>query len=74
MSHIANKIDATDKTLSEILTGERYRIDSFQREYRWQRKHFEALVSDLSIGFLHSYKIGDSIEDSISYDSTIWVR
>ncbi len=68
MSHIANKIDATDKTLSEILTGERYRIDSFQREYRWQRKHIEALISDLSISFLSSFKTGDSIEDSISYD------
>lgn len=68
MAHIANKIDAKDKKLSEILSGQRYRVDSFQREYRWQRKHIEALISDLSISFLNSYGQGDSIEDSISYD------
>lgn len=68
MGNIANKIDATDKKLSEILSGERYRVDSFQREYRWQRKHIEALISDLSISFLNSYQLGDTIENSISYD------
>lgn len=68
MGNIANKIDATDKKLSEILSGERYRVDSFQREYRWQRKHIEALISDLSISFLNSYNLGDTIEDSLSYD------
>lgn len=68
MGNIANKIDAKDKKLSEILSGQRYRVDSFQREYRWQRRHIEALISDLSISFLNSYKVGDSIEDSISYD------
>ncbi|MCB0746504.1 MAG: DUF262 domain-containing protein [Ignavibacteriae bacterium] len=68
MAHIANKIDAKDKKLSEILYGQRYRIDSFQREYRWQRKHIEALISDLSISFLNNYKQGDFIEDSVSYD------
>ena len=68
MAHIANKIDAKDKKLSEILSGQRFRVDSFQREYRWQRKHIEALISDLSISFLNSYRIGHTIEDSISFD------
>lgn len=68
MGHIANKIDAKDKKLSEILSGERYRVDSFQREYRWQRKHIEALISDLSISFLNNYNPADTVEDSISYD------
>ena len=52
MAHIANKIDAKDKKLSEILSGQRYKIDVFQREYRWQRVHIEALISDLSLSFL----------------------
>lgn len=68
MAHIANKIDAKDKKLSEILSGQRYKIDVFQREYRWQRVHIEALVSDLSLSFLKSYKEGDTIENSNSYD------
>ena len=68
MAHIANKIDAKDKKLSEILSGQRYKIDVFQREYRWQRVHIEALVSDLSLSFLKSYQDGDSIEKSNLYD------
>lgn len=68
MGHIANKIDAEDKKLSEVLSGKRYRIDAFQREYRWQRKQIEALISDLSLSFLKSYKDGDSIEDYTEYD------
>lgn len=68
MAHIANKIDAKDKKLSEILSGQRYKIDVFQREYRWQRVQIEALISDLSLGFLKSYQDGDTIENSNSYD------
>lgn len=68
MAHIANKIDAKDKKLSELLSGQRYKIDVFQREYRWQRTQIEALISDLSLGFLKSYNVGDSIENSNSYD------
>lgn len=68
MAHIANKIDAKDKTLAEVLRGQRYTVESFQREYRWQREHIEALISDLSISFLKNYKIGDTIEDYDSYD------
>jgi uncharacterized protein with ParB-like and HNH nuclease domain len=68
MGHIANKIDAKDKKLSEVLNGQRYRIDSFQREYRWQRKHIEALISDLTISFLTNFIESHTIEDYDSYD------
>jgi uncharacterized protein with ParB-like and HNH nuclease domain len=68
MAHIANKIDAKDKTLAEVLRGQRYTVESFQREYRWQREHIEALISDLSISFLKNYKAGDTLEDYDSYD------
>jgi uncharacterized protein with ParB-like and HNH nuclease domain len=68
MGHIANKIDAKDKKLSEVLTGQRYRIDAFQREYRWQRKHIDALISDLALSFLKNYKEGDTFDDKEDYD------
>ena len=68
MAHIANKIDAKDKTLAEVLRGQRYTVESFQREYRWQREHIEALISDLSISFLKNYNDGDTIEDYNNYD------
>jgi len=68
-NHIANKIEAKDKSLGKIFLNERYKIDVFQREYRWQRKHIEALLTDLSISFLSSYQRGDTIEKYDSYDS-----
>lgn len=52
----------------EVFTGQRYKIDAFQREYRWQRKQMEALLSDLSINFFNSYSEGDTMEDVVSYD------
>lgn len=68
MGHIANKIDAKDKKLAEVLNGQRYKIDVFQREYRWQRPQIEALISDLSSSFAKSYHEGDTINDYNSYD------
>lgn len=68
MSHIANKIHTKNKTLREVFSGQRYKIDSFQREYRWQRKQVEALLSDLSINFFNSYTEGNTLEDVVNYD------
>ena len=68
-NHIANKIEATDKSLEKVFLQERYKIDVFQREYRWGRKQIEALISDLSISFLGNYKDGDTIEKYDTYDS-----
>lgn len=69
MTNIANKIVAKDRKLSEILTGCRYKIDVFQREYRWQREQIEDLISDLVINFHKSYKEGDTLESYSDYDS-----
>ena len=66
--HIANKIDAKDKKLSEILSGQRYKIDVFQREYRWHYRNIDSLISDLTSSFLKSYKDGDTIESYNKYD------
>lgn len=66
--NIANKIDAKDKKLGEILNGQRYKIDVFQREYRWGYIHIEALISDLTSNFFKSYRKGHNIEDYIGYD------
>jgi uncharacterized protein with ParB-like and HNH nuclease domain len=60
-------IEAKDKNLSNVLANSRYKIDSFQREYRWQRKHIEALISDLCICFDKFYKDGDTIESYENY-------
>lgn len=68
MSHIANNIVAQHKTLNQVFTGSRYKIDVFQRDYRWKRDQIDALVSDLSSSFLNSYKLGDTQEAVDNYD------
>lgn len=69
MSHIANKIVAKDITLSSVFTDARYRIDVFQRDYRWQHKQIDALISDLSTSFLTNYLQSHTLENVYKYDS-----
>lgn len=68
MTHIANHIEAKDKQLVDILTNNRFKIDVFQREYRWKRNHVEALISDLYSNFMVSYHKGTSLEDVEGFD------
>lgn len=68
MSHIANKIDAEDKKLNELFSEKRYKIDTFQREYRWRRQHVEAMISDLSSSFLRDYENNATLADVRRYD------
>ena len=68
MSHIANKIVAQDKALHSIFSETRYRIDTFQREFRWQHKQIDALISDLTISFLTNYSPEHTLADVDSYD------
>lgn len=62
-------LEAKDRTLADILNGSRFRIDSFQREYRWQRKQIEALISDLVTSFDKSFQDGDTISTYKDYTS-----
>ncbi|WP_279149054.1 DUF262 domain-containing protein [Segatella bryantii] len=68
MSHIANKIVAQDKALHSVFSETRYRIDTFQREYRWQYKQIEALISDLTGSFLSNYESSHDLSYIDSYD------
>ncbi|MCX2476924.1 DUF262 domain-containing protein [Pedobacter sp. MC2016-05] len=62
-------LEAKDRALADILSRSRFRIDAFQREYRWQRKHIEALISDLATSFDKNYTYGDTISTYNNYDS-----
>lgn len=52
---LINKIQANDISISALLKGQKFTIDFFQREYRWQEKHIKALIEDLTTTFLKSY-------------------
>ena len=69
MSKTENKIEASDKTINELLKDKKFFIDYFQREYRWQEKHMVALVEDLTSTFLKSYKENDKRSDVADYQS-----
>lgn len=47
------------KTIRELLSGAKYSIDYYQREYRWQPKQMSELVEDLTGKFLESHEAGD---------------
>jgi len=67
--NLKNKIDATDISISSILKGQKFYIDYFQREYRWQEKHIKLLVEDLTSTFLKSYKPTDKRPAVANYQS-----
>ncbi|SDE34103.1 DUF262 domain-containing protein [Niabella drilacis] len=66
---IKNKIEATDTSINNLLKDQKFTIDYFQREYRWQEKHIRLLVEDLTNTFLKSYKEGDKRSDVATYQS-----
>lgn len=52
------KIDKTD-TLGKILSGRRFTVDYFQREYRWGQKQIEQMLSDFQNTFEEYYDPND---------------
>ena len=62
-------IEVQKRKLSEILFNHRYKIDVFQREYKWQTPQIEALLNDLTTCFYKSYKDGDTIANYEDYDT-----
>ncbi len=65
--NIKNKIIAIDKNISSLLKGQKFYIDYFQREYRWQKKHMTILIDDLTSTFLKSFKTSDKRQDVANY-------
>lgn len=63
-----NKIDANDRTVRQVLDKVKYIIDFFQREYRWERKHIEQLIDDLTTKFLTKYEKTHNRRDVQNYD------
>lgn len=59
MSKDDHKIDADDRTVFEVLNERKYTVDYFQREYSWQQRHIEQLITDLTSSFLDAYTEGD---------------
>jgi hypothetical protein len=62
------KIDQTD-TLKTILSGRKYTVDYFQREYRWGQKQIEQMIADFQSTFEEYYdpEDHDTTEEVMGY-------
>lgn len=61
------KIDAHSRSVRQLLSGVKYSIDYYQREYRWQTKQIEELLNDLADKFLDSYDESHEREQGVRY-------
>lgn len=59
---LSNNIQANARKLFELLQN-KYIVDYFQREYKWEYKHIEQLLVDLEASFLSNYDVGDAVQD-----------
>lgn len=69
MSKLNNKIEAHDRSIAEVLDDKKYTVDYFQREYKWEERHIEQLVSDLTSSFLNEYRPEHKRKDIENYNS-----
>lgn len=66
---LKNKIEATNTSINKLLKEQKFTIDYFQREYRWQEKHIKLLVEDLTTTFLKSYNVDHKRPEVANYQS-----
>ncbi|PRY11901.1 uncharacterized protein with ParB-like and HNH nuclease domain [Pontibacter ummariensis] len=69
MGNVANKIEAKDYSIRDVLDNKKYTIDYFQREYKWQKNHIEQLVADLEAAFFNNYKPEHERREVSNYNS-----
>jgi hypothetical protein len=62
-----NEILGKAKTIRELLSGQKYAIDYYQRDYKWESKQVLELIADLSGKFLEFYEPGHERQEVESY-------
>jgi len=66
---LKNKIEATDTSIDVLLKNQKFTIDYFQREFRWQDKHIKLLIEDLTTAFMKSYNPEHNRSEVSNYQS-----
>ena len=51
----------------EVIFRDKYEVDFYQREYVWEQKQIEDLISDLTSEFLKNWKPGDTTQSTSTY-------
>ena len=70
------KILGDAKSVRQLLKGNKYSVDYYQREYKWEAKQLAELVADLTGKFLESYEAGHERSSmvTISLDPSLSAR
>lgn len=55
------------RSVTQLLQSRSFSIDEYQREYKWERRHIEELMSDLLARFWGEYREGDTPKDVSQY-------
>ena len=55
------------RTVQQLLQSQSFSIDEYQREYKWEKKHIDEILSDLLGKFNNSYRPQHSTKDVSSY-------
>lgn len=55
------------KNIRALLSGAKYAVDYYQREYKWETKQVAELLNDLAEKFLDSYEVGQARSAVESY-------
>jgi uncharacterized protein with ParB-like and HNH nuclease domain len=63
-----NAITPHYRTVQQLLQSQSFAIDEYQREYKWEKKNVEELISDLLGKFETSYREGDTTSAVASYE------
>jgi uncharacterized protein with ParB-like and HNH nuclease domain len=61
------KIQGEVKTIRQLLSGMKYSIDFYQREYKWQNKQVAELIEDLSAKFFNDYDLSHERQEVEKY-------
>lgn len=56
------------RSVQQLLQTQSFSIDEYQREYKWEKKHVDELISDLQGKFLSCYHTGDDTKKVGSYE------
>lgn len=67
MSDVQRSIDGVAKTVAGVLANQKYSIDYYQREYKWESKQMAELVADLTTKFLDLYEPDHARKDVAKY-------
>jgi len=64
-----SKIDGNSRSIRDLLSGVKYSIDYYQREFKWETRQVTELMDDLELKFLNNYEEGHARHDVQNYSN-----